>query len=374
MDQPAMHVQQVLLQLSLIPGVGAGTVERLVKMLTHEQLAVLADFELSDFVARKIPRATAELIIAGLKNKTLLEAELRLLEKHTNIRLVTLFDHDYPELARHIHAPAPLLYVQGKLPKDYTRSLAVVGSRNFNAYGQQVVERLVPELVQDGFMTVSGGARGIDTLVHEATLRAGGVTIAVIGSGLLVPYPVSNSKLFQKIAHEGGAVVSTFPLLMEALPGNFPARNRIIAGIARGCLVVQAAAKSGALITAACALKEGREVCAVPGSIFDPVAAGCHSLLAQGATLVQKPEDIKNLYGIGDGVGAPPHHMLDVQKQLFEPARKLTLLEFCATPQAFDRMLEHEGCTQEELYDKLWELQIAGHIEEVASGMWLAQR
>lgn len=365
MDQ---HIQQVLLQLTLIPGVGPGTVERLVRVLTQEQLASLLDFELADFKARGVPRAIAELIMAGLKDKKWLEAELSMLEKHTDIRVVTVFDADYPELARHIHAPAPVLYVQGKLPQNYARALAVVGSRNANEYGRLVVDRLIPALVQDGFITVSGGARGIDTLVHEATLRARGVTVAVIGSGLLVPYPVGNTKLFQKIVHEGGAMVSPFPLLMEAVPGNFPARNRIIAGMARGCLVVQAAAKSGALITAAYALREGREVCAVPGSIFDPVAAGCHGLLAQGATLVQKPEDIQNLFGFGRAL------VPEVQTALFEPAVKQNLLQFCATPQSFDLMLEYEGCSQEELYDRLWELQIAGRISEVGSGMWLAQR
>ena len=160
------------------------------------------------------------------------------------------------------------------------------------------VTSFIPELVHNGCSIVSGGALGIDGLAHRATLEAQGVTVAVLGSGLLKPYPAAHKTLFKKIIECRGALVSCFPLLTEPKPALFPARNRIIAGLSRGCLVVQAGIPSGALITAQYAVDEGREVFAVPGSLDNPLSVGCHRLISQGATLVTSASDILASFGI----------------------------------------------------------------------------
>ena len=144
---------------------------------------------------------------------------------------------------------------------------------------------------------MSGGARGADTMAHQKTLDHGGKTVAVLGSGLMRPYPPENDNLFSAIIEQGGALVSIFPLLMEPLAEHFPARNRVIAGLSRGCLVIQAAAKSGTKITAEYCLNQGREVFAVPGPINDPLSAGCHDLIGQGAKLVSNAADILAEFG-----------------------------------------------------------------------------
>ena len=315
----------------------------------------------------------------------LLEQELLLLEKH-RIQFVTAFHDAYPSLLKHTHMPPLGLYVQGELAHTYVRSLAIVGSRQANEYGKQVVDQIVPELVAQDWLIVSGGALGIDALAHAATLRAGGKTIAVIGSGLLNSYPHANRRLFEQIVDQGGAVVSSFPLTMEPLAINFPARNRIIAGMTRGCLVVQAAAKSGALITADIALKEGREVFAVPGSIFDLLSAGCHHLLKEGALVVHAVEDILQAYGFAtqqpvvrsvrvadEALGQQTIMKATAQKVATQTAKAQELppfLKFCREPRSLDELLAFEPCTQQELYDKIWEYQVAGLLKEASSGKW----
>lgn len=377
---------KVVLHLSLISGVGPSAVERLLLYLSYEQFDALYTASAQDFQRWGLSEAASAKIVAGLADMRLLDVELARLEKY-QIQFVTAFHDTYPALLKHAHLPPLGLYVQGELAYDYSRALAIVGSRKVNEYGQQVIDAFVPELVKEDWLIVSGGALGADALAHAATLRAGGKTIAVIGSGLLQPYPASNRRLFEQIIEQGGAVVSSFPLMMEALPANFPARNRIIAGMTRGCLVVQAAAKSGALITADIALKEGREVFAVPGSIFDPLSAGCHALIKEGAHVVQHATDILQVYGFARVQGAQIHEPVDdvvpevrvtsaVQtKSLRTPVQDLPpFLQFCLEPRSMDELLDFAACSQAELYDKIWEYQVAGQLQETASGKWQAKQ
>ncbi|MBU1879469.1 MAG: DNA-processing protein DprA, partial [Chloroflexi bacterium] len=201
-------------------------------------------------------------------------------------------DPDYPALLREIHGAPPVLYVRGELlPRDEW-ALAVVGTRRVTAYGREVTSRLAGELARCGVTVVSGLARGVDTVAHRAALDAGGRTIAVLGSGLDVVYPAENRKLAQQIA-EQGALVSDYSLGTRPEAGNFPARNRIISGLALGTLVTEAGAGSGALITADYALDQGREVFAVPGSILSRGSAGTNDRIQQGgAKLVASVPDI----------------------------------------------------------------------------------
>jgi DNA processing protein len=206
------------------------------------------------------------------------------------IRIVTMQDPDYPSLLRQIPDPPPYLY--GKGSRDaLAKHLAVGGSRNATPYGLANARRLSANLAKCGLTIVSGMALGIDTAAHEGALRAGGKTVAVLGSGFERIYPAANRKLFNDIA-DTGAVITEFALPTEPEAHNFPVRNRIISGMSLGTVVVEATRKSGSLITARLAAEQNREVFAVPGSIQSFKSTGTHTLIKQGAKLVENAPDI----------------------------------------------------------------------------------
>ncbi len=206
-------------------------------------------------------------------------------------RLVCVGDNGYPALLRAMSAPPPFLLVRGEMREEDALALAIVGSRHATPYGVEAAERLAAELSARGVTIVSGFARGIDTAAHRGALAAGGRTIAVLGSGVDVIYPPENRKLVSRVL-ERGALVSQFPMATAALPGHFPVRNRTIAGLTLGTIVVEAAERSGALITAGCAGELGREVFAVPGPITSETSRGVNRLIQDGAKLVQRWEDV----------------------------------------------------------------------------------
>lgn len=198
----------------------------------------------------------------------------------------------YPRLLREIPRPPPLLFVRGDPTCLSLPQLAVVGSRNPSGGGSENAERFAHYMAERGFAITSGLAIGIDAAAHRGALRAGGKTIAVMGTGIDLIYPSRHRQLAQDIIDSGGALVSEFPLGTSSHASNFPQRNRIISGLSGGTLVVEAAVKSGSLITASYALQHDREVFAIPGSIHNPLARGCHQLIRQGATLVETAQDI----------------------------------------------------------------------------------
>ncbi|MFC1842151.1 DNA-processing protein DprA [Candidatus Dependentiae bacterium] len=291
------NCEVILLHLSLIDGIGPVAIKKIL------QYSREASFNLQDLYTLKqtdfsnlfgFAKNVAHKLYLGLKDISLLEREAGLIGKH-NIRFVTVLSKEYPELLKHIHAPPPVLYIKSENNENilcHNKKIAFVGSRKAHRYGEQFIERVIPQVTKHNWLVVSGGAIGADSMAHRQTVESGGQTISVIGSGLLHPYPHSNKKLFEKIIESGGALVSPFKLETVARPGNFPARNRVIAGLSLGCVVVQAAKKSGASITAQFALDQGREVFAVPGPIDDELSLGCHTLIQQGAKLVSCAEDI----------------------------------------------------------------------------------
>lgn len=208
----------------------------------------------------------------------------------SKFRVLTQNDEAYPQLLLHIPDPPPILYLHGRLQAAACH-IAVVGSRMATAYGRTTTRRLCKQLVEHGMVITSGMARGIDTCAHEGALAAGGKTVAVLGSGLMHIYPPENRKLFDRIA-ENGAVLSEFPLNAGPDAAHFPQRNRIISGMSLGTLVVEAARRSGSLITARLAAEQGRDVFAIPGSIQAQTARGTHYLIQQGAKLAQSARDI----------------------------------------------------------------------------------
>jgi DNA processing protein len=228
--------------------------------------------------------------IVATRERLDLDRELARVEA-ADASLVTQDDDLYPPLLRQIHDAPPLLYVRGQLTPGDELSIAVVGTRRASIYGKQVCERLVSEIAGRGVTVVSGLARGIDAVAHRVALAAGGRTIAVVGCGVDVTYPPEHAALARDIV-SNGAIISEYPIGSAPEAGNFPARNRIISGMTRSTLVVEAGETSGALITATFAVEQGRDVLAVPGSVLAEGCVGTNRLIQQGAKLVLNVNDI----------------------------------------------------------------------------------
>ncbi len=212
--------------------------------------------------------------------------------KEKNIQILTIKDEDYPYLLKQIYDPPSVIYIMGNKKILSQNGIAIVGSRNCSLYGQKIAKYLSYQLAKKGIHIISGLARGIDTFSHIGTLQARGKTIAVLGSGLDVIYPPENEKLAEKIVESGGCLVSEYIVGTKPLGEHFPARNRIISGLASGVVVVEASEKSGSLITVDFALEQGKNVYAVPGNINSPNSLGTNSLIKQGAKIVTNVEDI----------------------------------------------------------------------------------
>ena len=222
------------------------------------------------------------------------DLEIKRLQEE-KVKVITILDGAYPQRLKEIYLPPIVLFYRGNLSLINQRAVAIVGSRDHSKYAKDCIHELIPSLVKDDIVIISGLARGVDTLAHEESLKANRNTIAVIGSGLDVVYPPENSKLYDVIAKKG-LILSEYPLQSRPLKFHFPYRNRIIAGLSHGVCVIEAKEKSGSLITANLALSENREVFAVPGSIFSIHSKGTNSLIEAGACLVSSGETItKNL-------------------------------------------------------------------------------
>ena len=277
-------------------------------------------------------------------------------------RLLTLGASDYPVLLREIALPPPVLFVLGEGLPD-APGLAIVGSRSATDYGCEVARRLGRDLAVRGFCIVSGMARGVDTAAHQGALEAGGRTVAVLGCGADVVYPADNVRLHKQIQGQG-AVVSEFPMGSRPGPGSFPRRNRIISGLSSGVVIVEAPARSGALITASCALEQNREVFAVPGDIRHGQSAGCHRLIREGARLVEGVEDVveelAHLFPRNELVEAA----LEAAKPELSADEHALLAQFPAGPCHIDQLTEGVALSPAEVLDVLLKLELAGLVEQ----------
>ncbi len=293
-----------------------------------------------------VPDSVANAILKGPDEKGL--KRLKETCKRKGFWLLFYNDPDYPPSLRHIHDPPAVLFGAGNRKVLSSRCVAIVGSRKSSTYGQRICASIAKSLSEAGLTIVSGLALGIDACAHRAAVDSGGLTIAVKGCGLDVKYPMRNAFLAEKIA-ENGAVISEFFPEVVAEPGNFPARNRIISGLSLGVVVVEAGVKSGSLITAYLALDQGREVMAVPGSVFSYGSKGCHKLIKEGAGLVESAKDVLETLGLDqwdantnsrdkaqkmpvisgetgkviDKLGADPQHIDEIAVKCSMPASKV---------------------------------------------------
>lgn len=286
-------------------------------------------------------------------------------QKRDHHHLLCFEDPDYPPLLRETDVAPPLLFVRGNREALKRTQIAIVGSRRASSYGQRTAFWLGRELGAAGLLVTSGLARGIDTRAHEGALEAESATVAVIGTGVDRIYPPGNERLADKII-ERGALVSEFALGTPPLPLNFPRRNRIMSGLSLGTVVVEAAVKSGSLITARLAMEQNREVFAVPGPITSANSAGCHRLLRDGATLVESPSDILEELGwegtrtkaLASGGSGQRRHTVKLGKD----HKNLVNLIGCEGCE-LQWLLEATGLEHQELLEQLLHLEISGQIE-----------
>lgn len=284
--------------------------------------------------------------------------------------LFSLADSEYPPNLLEIPDPPLLLYAKGRIDLLHANSLAMVGSRHASTQGFIDAERFAQALSQAGLSIISGLASGIDTAAHQGGLRASGSTVAVIGTGADIVYPAKNRSLAHQIA-TSGCILSEYPLGTPAIAANFPRRNRIISGLSRGVLVVEAALQSGSLITARCAAEQGREVFALPGSIHSPLAKGCHHLIKQGAKLVETAQDI--LEELHFATFAPPSHSATSKTETASVASAsqqplLNIMGFA--PVAPDLLTQRSGLDAAGLADQLLELELNGLVERLPDGRY----
>lgn len=274
------------LRLSVTPGLGGDGLRRLLAAFGDPSRVLAAS---RGALAQHVGDAIAVAVRENRNAEGLAKAEAWL-EDPANC-VLTLADPRYPPRLLEIPDPPPLLYAKGSIEHLSRPALAIVGSRNATAQGMANAEAFARTLSDAGLAIVSGLALGADTAAHRGGLAGASGSVAVLGTGADIVYPARNRALAHQLAAQG-ALVSEFPLGTRPLSGNFPRRNRLISGLALGCLVVEAAADSGSLITARLAAEQGREVFAIPGSIHSPLAKGCHALIKQGAKLVESARDI----------------------------------------------------------------------------------
>ena len=350
---------QAWLALDLVPGLGGEGIRKLLARFgVPSEILRQSTAQLSEIVSPTIARA-----IVVPPSPERLDACLKWLEVECN-HLLTLADDDYPSQLLEIADPPPLLYLKGRRELLRQPGFAVVGSRNATPSGLQNAEAFARSLSEAGFTIISGMALGIDAAAHRGGLAAKGSSIAVVGTGLDLVYPARNKALARDLA-ENGLIVSEFALGTPALAQNFPRRNRIISGLSRGVLVVEAALASGSLITARQAGEQGREVFAIPGSIHSPFSKGCHQLIKQGAKLVEEANDI--LIELHWGTAAPTKTTRTESNDI-ESDPLLSAIGYDPVP--VDVLLQRVKLPADQLISRLTELELDGVIATMPGGKY----
>jgi DNA processing protein len=346
------------LQLSLTPGLGSATLRALLRkyglprevlgrnraelaaLLAPESLQAMESQRVRDAVARALDWAAAD-----------------------NHFVITLADETYPRALLEIADPPAVLYAHGRPELVQRPALAIVGSRNASAQGESNAEQFARSLSDAGLTIVSGLALGIDAAAHRGGLAGASSTVAVLGTGVDVVYPNRNAELAAEIARRG-LLVSEFALGTPAIAHNFPRRNRLISGLARGCLVVEAAIASGSLITARSAADQGRDVFAIPGSIHSPLAKGCHALIKSGAKLVESADDV-----LAELAGFQP--MARASTLAPAASNDTGLLAVMGhDPVDVDSLCERAGLSPEEVTAQLLRLELEGRVTALPGGLY----
>jgi DNA processing protein len=365
------------LALRLAPGVGTLATLRLLEKFKTPQAIFRASA--SELEAAGASPAQARNLASGYSFDDAVEQQQKLLD--LGVQLITIHDASYPQRLREIFDPPLLLFAIGRTELLSSHSVAIVGTRRPTPYGLAAAERLSADLAKAGLTIISGMARGIDTAAHKAALAEEGNTIAVLGCGVDVLYPVENRNLYQEIARRG-LLVSEFPLGAPAYPQNFPIRNRIVSGVSVGVVIVEGAQHSGSAITAKLAMDQGREVFAVPGNITSKMSWGPNLLIKQGAKLVQEWTDVTNELPVAvrrdlvlraqqkvllETGEFPPDPAPEAPEEPMKAlARRLLNCLQIDVPQQLDKLLEtFEGVSSSELIGALFDLEMSGLIRQL---------
>lgn len=357
------NLNDILLLLT-IPNFGPGRVRRLLSIFGSTEAIFKAPVQRLmqvDGIDRKLIQ---QIKTGGDQKKA--DQQFDLIEKH-RINVLTIWDQRYPNLLKKTADPPLVLFYKGELPEKMPPCLAVVGTRSPTQYGKTITEKLVADLVHNGITIVSGLARGIDTIAHQAALNHGGKTIAVLGCGLDYVYPPENRKIYQSIAEEG-ILFSEYFIGTGPDAVNFPRRNRIISGISLGVLIVEAGDKSGALITANYALDQNREVFAVPGLINNPKSSGPHRLIQQGAKLVHTVQDIFDEIAPGLPQNQPaekpiPPHLSPLDRSVLE--------KLSSDPKHIDRLVLELKESPAMILSSLLNLELSGLVRQLSGKMFI---
>ena len=359
------HIQSWL-ALHLAPGMGPVSCNKLVAHFgSPEKVLSASSSDLADVIPLR-QESLAALYGKGRQHlEDLVKKEIELAAEK-NISIIPCDDPLYPALLRNIHDPPVVLYVMGTPELLSCRGMGIVGSRAATHYGKSVAGQMANSLSMQGFTIISGMALGIDTAAHDGALDAEGETIAVLGCGLDIVYPPSNHNLYKRIA-SAGAVVSEYPLGTKPDSFRFPARNRIISGLSLGIVVVEAANRSGSLITASHALEQGREVFAVPGRIDSVKSAGTHTLLQQGAKLVHSISDIIEEFPaavfqpLNNDSDQKEDEQVLLKKMSHEEAELFGFIE--VYPRTFDEIVKESSFTAQQTNEVLLLLELKGMVE-----------
>ena len=276
--------------------------------------------------------------------------------RQLRVQLYSWWDDAYPALLKPLDLAPPFLFVRGHLP-SFHKSIAVVGTRSMSSYGRAMTERLTSDLTSEGFVIVSGLARGVDSVAHRTTVKNKGITVGVLGTGVDVIYPSSNHRLAQEILGSGGALISTYPLGTPALAHHFPQRNAVVAGLTRGALVIEGGVKSGALITARLALDYGREVFALPSNVTQLALSGTNHLIRGSMAKL-----VENIDHILEDFGMQSHNV--VIQHDFSKNERLILEALSVGSKSMDELLAHTKFDVPKLSEFLIELQLKAVVAQ----------
>ena len=354
--------------LHLVPGLGSRSIQKLIDRFGHPERVFRAGLKelqsgtgLSEDVAGRIRRRE-------FSNDP--RCELERVERLGG-RVLTFRDPDYPRALRQIPGPPMVLYLRGSDLPASREMVTLVGSRTPTPYGVKTAKALAFGLAERGIGVVSGMARGIDAAAHWGALEAGGYTVAVLGTGVDRVYPRANRELFTRLL-ERGTVLSEFPLGTPPEGRNFPMRNRIVSGLSRGVVVVEAARRSGSLITASLALDQGREVMAVPGSVRSGRSAGCHFLLKQGAALAETADDILEVLGLDRSAGPGNRHPDSEETGApLEPNERRVYDMLGDDPVHIDEIIAATGMAVQQVLGLLTRMELTGRIEQLPGKMFV---
>lgn len=357
------------IRLAMVPGVGP----RIRQLLLERFESAVEVFRAAPSELRDVKGVGPKLMNAIVRavDEIDVESEIRRCDDH-GVRILIETDDDYPRMLKEVCDPPGVLFVRGRLRETDALAVAIVGTRHPTAYGKQQAERLAGGLARAGLTVISGLARGVDGVAHRAAMAAGGRTIAVLGSGVMNIYPPEHKDLSDDIARSAGAVISENPPMTAPQGGMFPQRNRIISGMTLGTIVVEAAYRSGALITARHAMEQNREVFAVPGRVDCRMAGGCNRLIRDGATLIESVDDVLEQLGPlvepiagSDTDGRTVHSPAELQLNDIERAI-LDLVEKGGTP--IDTVIADSGMAAHQVIATLSVLEMRRLVRRTGGG------